>query len=148
MSLLDELEHNQPMDGKVHVHVDNLSEFQPVIRTQEVEPTHATSQAFVLPPVGAQTPQSDYNQNVPVQILNLDPLRKRAIITITGAAAACFICTSQAQAQSLQFGGNQNADEAALFPAPATFTFESTAPLWAVLSAGPCVVGVLQERRG
>lgn len=124
-----------PHDGKAHVVVDNFHEFSPVMRTEEVPNAHFTSQGFLLPPVGAQTPQADYNQNVPVQILALDPKRKRAVISVAGSGS-CFLCASQAQAQSLQFGANQNPDEGALVTAPFAFTAEASAPLWAVLQAG------------
>jgi hypothetical protein len=123
----------EPHDGKIHVHVDNAEDLRPVQRTQEVEPGHYTTQSFVLPPTGAQTPQADYNQNVPVNILQLDPLRKRAIISVSGVGS-CFICASQAQAQSLQFGSSQSPDSASLVTAPFSFPAEATAPLWAVLA--------------
>lgn len=131
-------EHNIDHDGVAHVHVDNIHEI--VVRTEEVEAGHFSSQSFILPPAGNVTPQVNYNQNVPAQILALDPLRKRAVISINGTGQ-CFMCHSQAQAQSLQFGPTQNADEAALITAPFAFTAEATGPLWAVL-ATTAVIGL------
>lgn len=128
-------------DGSGHslrVHVDNAEDIKGV-RTQEIEPPHLTTMGFVLPPAGPLTPQADYNQNVPTQILQLDPLRKRAVVSINGTGS-CFLCSSQAQAQSLQFGPTQNADEGAQFTAPFAFTVEATGPMWAVL-ATTAVIG-------
>jgi hypothetical protein len=125
----------EPHDGKVHVHVDNLAEWSPITRTEEVEAAHFTSQGFLLPPVGNLSPQADYNQNIPVQILALDLLRKRAVISVNGQGA-CYLCSSQAQAQDLQFGANQAPDAGALLTAPFAFTAEATGPLWAVLASG------------
>jgi hypothetical protein len=150
MSLAHELESAVGYDA-VHVHVDNASEFQ-VTRTEEIEPAHYTTQSYILPPVGAQTPQADYNQaEVPVQLLQLDPLRKRAVLSVNGTGS-CYICSSQAQAQSLQFSSNQTADAGALVTAPFAFTAEATGPLWAVLASTPVPVtpavpatGVAQE---
>jgi hypothetical protein len=130
----------------VHVHVDNAFDMQPVMPVQEVEATHATSAAFILPAAGPASSNVDANQNLPVCILQLDPLRKRAIISGVGAGT-CFICTSQQQAQNLQFGPNQNADEAAIIQSPFLFEYDSIAPLWAVLASAAVTVGVLQERR-
>jgi hypothetical protein len=134
----------------VHVHVDNAEDMR-AVKTQEVEAAHLTTLGFILPPVGAVSPQSDYNQNVPTQILQLDPLRKRAIVSINNTVIAtvsqCYLCSSQAQAQSLQFGSSQTPDAGALVTAPFTFEVDSTAPMWAVLANGGITVGVIQERR-
>ena len=121
-------------DGLFHVHVDNLSEISRVTKTEEVEPQHFTTSGFILPATGT-------NSGAPVQILQLDPLRKRATVTFNGTGQVA-LCHSLQQATSMQQAQNINADEGALITCPAIVKVESTGPMWAVL-AGTATASVV-----
>lgn len=95
--------------------------------TEEQEPQHFTTSGFVLPPAGITV-------NGPTQILQLDPLRKKAVISFNGSGGV-FLAHSSQQAQSLQSNVNQNGDEGAMITAPATITVEGQAELWAIGAA-------------
>jgi hypothetical protein len=116
-------------DGKLHVHIDNTDELLNPVRTESVEAQHYTADGFALTGAGI-------NSGPPVQILQLDPLRKRAVLSVNGAGQV-VLC------QSMQQGQNINADEADLITAPATITVESTGPLWAVGVATASQVAVV-----
>jgi hypothetical protein len=122
-------------DGKLHVHIDNTDELLNPVRTESVEAQHYTADGFALTGAGI-------NSGPPVQILQLDPLRKRAVLSVNGAGQV-VLCHSMQQATSMQQGQNINADEADLITAPATITVESTGPLWAVGVATASQVAVV-----
>lgn len=107
----------------VHVHVENLSDMHPT-RTEEVEAQHYTESSFILPPLGPTSAG-------PTQILQLDPLRKRAVLTFNGTGQVILAHSAQ-QAQSLQANVQQAADEGCLITCPAAISVESTGPLWAI----------------
>jgi hypothetical protein len=95
---------------KVHVIQDDTK----ATTTEEVEPEHNVAVSFVLPPVGTgENPE----QNVPIQILQLDLLRKIAYISFNGPGQV-YLAHSEAQAISLQNGAQQAADAGALYTCP------------------------------
>jgi hypothetical protein len=108
----------------VGVSVTNWHEMPDLtIRTEEKEPEHYAASTFALPALG---PSSD-----PAQILQLDPLRKRALVALNGAGQVILAHSFQ-QAQALQKNVAQAADDGCIITAPATVTAEGTGPLWAV----------------
>jgi len=98
-----------------------------VQQTEEVRSEHAVTSTWALPALPLVNPA----QNSPVEIVPLDPLRKRAVITLNGSGQI-IIAHSEAQALHLQQNIQQAADEGALFTVPANFEYTSKAPLWAV----------------
>ena|ERR1700691_5970260 len=113
---------------KVHVVADDTK----AVMTEEREPEHFTAVSFTLPAIGITSgDQADYNANDPVQIMQLDPLRKEAVISFNGTGQV-LLAHSQAQAISLQQGADQNADAGDLITCPTTIRVEGTGPLWAV----------------
>jgi hypothetical protein len=120
--------------GIVHVHVENEVKTAPVV-TEEKEAQHYTCSTFTLPePIGVLGPVT------PTQILQLDPLRKRAILTFSGDGQV-ILAHSLQQATSLAQNVQQAADEGALVTCPGSVTVEATGPLWAVSLATPIVLG-------
>jgi hypothetical protein len=132
--------------GILKVHVDNAGEIangHPV-ETREKEAEHISCSSWFLPtgdivPGGTVEPQ---------QLLNLDPLRKRAVIGVNGTGQAIF-CHSIPQAISSASTVTSQPDEGFVVTAPCTFTVEATGPLWVVPASGATgmIVSVLQERR-
>jgi hypothetical protein len=115
---------------KVHVIQDDTK----TAKTEEVEPEHFTATSFTLPALGLTSGnQADYNAEDPVQILQLDPLRKEAVISFNGSGQV-FLAHSAAQAISLQNATQQGADSGDLITCPTTIRVEGTGPLWAVAS--------------
>lgn len=106
----------------IKVHVTNPHDM--VVRTEEVEAQHFAASTFTLPPPGP-------NQNGPIQVLQLDLLRKRAVVSLNGAGEV-ILAHSMQQAQSLQANVNQAADDGCVITSPATVTVEGTGPLWAI----------------
>lgn len=104
-----------------------------VAATVEIEAEHADCMTFAG---SAAAP--------PVQILQLDPLRKRAVLLFTGVGNG-FIC------HSLQQAFDQIKQGTTPVSAPVTvgsnFVYESTAPLWFV-GVSTLFVSVIAERRG
>lgn len=140
----------EPMDGKIHVHVDNLGDIQPTIRTEEKEPEHFVASTKVLTAastqsaVGQGTTRNDIDQ-----VLDNDPLRKGA--TILSIDNPIVVCTSYQQAAN-------TANQVATVPFPQGFylptggsvSIDGTGPLW-VVNTNPAVnarVSVLINRRG
>lgn len=117
-------------DDAVHVHLDNPEDIR-VQYTEEIEPSHFISNAYLLPAAGPIPGDPDGNINDPVQILQLDPMRKEAIISLTGSGNVYFAHAFN-QALSLQQNVDQAADGGALVSAPSTFKAEGTGPLWAI----------------
>lgn len=119
---------SEPLQA-IGVRVENFEEFSPVFRTEEVEAGHFTCSTFTLPQgeiIGAGVQATE-----PTQILQLDPLRKRAVVSFNGTGQIVLAHSVQ-QATSLAANVQQAADEGALFTCPGSITVESTAPLWAV----------------
>jgi len=118
----------------IHVHVDNASEISsqsPVARTEEVEAEHYTTSSFSLPGGGAII-GTGVGAVEPVQILQLDPLRKRAVLSFVGTGQVALAHTLNV-AQSIANNPNVGAgDEGALFSSPGSTAVEATGPLWAV----------------
>jgi hypothetical protein len=118
-------------DVAMLVHVGNPHDIASAIngapKVEEAAAPHAVASTWLLPTLGTVNAQ----QNNPVEILPLDILRKRAVITFNGSGQV-IICHSQAQAQSLQQNVQQAADEGCLLTVPGTIVHESTAALWAV----------------
>lgn len=102
---------------------------------EEHEPEHFISNAYLLPAPGPAPAEADAALNQPVQILNLDLMRKEAVISVTGNGNV-YLAHSAAQAQSLQTSSDQPADGGFLAVAPCTFRVEGTGPLWAVAQSG------------
>jgi hypothetical protein len=104
----------------IKVHVANW----PPVTVDEMDAQHFTASSFQLPAPGSSA-------TGPVQILQLDPLRKRAVVSFNGAGQVLLAHSNQ-QAQSLQANVEQNAEDGVMITAPCTITVESTGPLWAV----------------
>jgi hypothetical protein len=122
-------------DDAVKVHVINLDDIK-ITRTEEIEPAHFTASSFILPVPGLTSGgQADENANVPTQILQLDPLRKETVISFNGSGQVILAHSNQ-QAQSLQQGTNQFADDGFLVTAPSSIRVEGTGPLWAIAASG------------
>ena len=105
--------------------------------TQEKRAAHVSCQSFVIT-----------NTGDPVQVLQEDPLRTRAVISANGVGGQVWFCHSFAQATNALKGGNPNADQGFQVAVNVTpFEYKATAALWVVPSgAGPFTIGVLQER--
>jgi hypothetical protein len=114
----------------LRVHLVNPEDIK-VQYTEEIEPSHFISNAYLLPAAGPISGDPDGNINDPVQILQLDPMRKEAIISVAGSGNVYF-AHSYAQAMSLQQAVDQAADGGFLVTAPCTFKAEGTGPLWAI----------------
>lgn len=119
-------------DVPLLVHVSNVDEFSQAMsdgnKVEEAAAPHAVANTWgSLPALGTELTQS----NVPVEILPLDVLRKRAVITLNGSGQV-IICHSEGQAQSLQQNVQQAADEGCLITVPGAIVHESSAALWAV----------------
>lgn len=117
----------------VRVHIDNADEIGErvkVARTQEMEPEHFTTSTFILPGLGL-LPSPGGQVVLPTQVLQLDPLRKTAVLSFNGNGQV-ILAHSQQQVQSLQANVQTAADEGALITCPTTIRVTGTAPLWAV----------------
>jgi hypothetical protein len=115
----------------VHVHVDNAKDIMPDVtfRTEEKYAEHFTCSTFTLPQgeiIGNSTGAVE-----PTQVLQLDPLRQRAVLSCNGSGQV-ILAHSMQQASSLAQNVQQAADEGALITCPATISVEATGPLWAV----------------
>lgn len=116
--------------GILRVHVDNATEIA-AVPTEEKEAEHITCSTFTLTEaIGVLAAVT------PIQILNLDPLRKRAVLNFSGDGQV-ILAHSLQQAMSLAQNVAQAADEGCLVSCPASITMEATAPLWAVSLANP-----------
>ena len=120
-------------EDAVKVHVVNAEDMKQAVATEEVEPEHIIAVSFTLPAVGVSGENQE--QESPMQILQLDPLRKVAYISFNGSGQI-FLAHSEAQANALQSGTQQNADSGAMYTCPTTVKVEGTGPLWAVQSNG------------
>jgi len=135
-------------DGVVRVHVENISDFKNAEWTQEAEPTHVVCTSVDLP-ANASNPQTNSNQENN-KILEYDPSRKRAVITVLGAAAETVVfCHSANMVQKVISAGYAE-DAGAEVATGTTFAYESTAALWAapVGSASDITIGIINEKRG
>lgn len=116
----------------VHVHVDNASEIgaPAAVKTEEKEAEHYTTSSFTLP--GGEIIGTGTGAVEPVQILQLDPLRKRAVLTFVGTGQVALAHTANV-AQSIANNPNVGAgDEGALVSSPGAIAVEATGPMWAV----------------
>jgi hypothetical protein len=120
--------------GIVHVHVDNAVKMEPV-STEEHYAEHFTCSTFTLPQ--GEIIGTGVGAIEPTQILQLDPLRQRAVLSYSGSGQV-ILAHSVQQATSLAQNVQQAADQGALVTSPATMAVEATGPLWAVgLQASP-----------
>lgn len=128
-------------DDAIKVHIVNVDDIK-ATPTVEVEPEHFTASSFTLPALGLTSGDAaDANANVPVQILNLDPMRKEAVLAFSGTGQV-ILAHSQAQAMSMQASAaEQVADTGFLITAPSTIRVQGTGPLWAVSAASGTVSG-------
>jgi hypothetical protein len=116
--------------GVMHVHVENADEIKGTsVTTQEKEAQHYTCSTFTLPQ--GEIIGTGVTAIEPTQILQLDPLRKRAVLGLNGVGQV-ILAHSLQQATSLAQNIQQAADEGALYTVPGTITVEATGPLWAV----------------
>jgi hypothetical protein len=116
-------------EDAVKVHVVNAEDMKQAVATEEVEPEHIIAVSFTLPAVGVSGENQE--QESPTQILQLDPLRKVAYVSFNGSGQI-FLAHSEAQANALQSGTQQNADSGFLITVPTVVKVEGTGPLWAV----------------
>jgi hypothetical protein len=112
----------------LHVHVDNEVATKPVA-TEEHYAEHFTCSTFTLPQ--GEIIGTGVGAIEPTQILQLDPLRQRAVLSFNGTGQIILAHSIQ-QATSLAQNVQQAADQGALVTCPATMTVEATGPLWAV----------------
>jgi len=117
------------LEDPVAVHVINPEDMKGPVQTEEKEAQHYTCSSFTLPQ--GEIIGTGVGAIEPTQILQLDPLRKRAVIGVNGSGQV-ILAHSLQQATSLAQNIQQAADEGALFTAPCTLTAEATGPLWAV----------------
>lgn len=121
----------------LHVHVENAQDIRAV---EEVDPEHIIAVSYTFSFPGNITLPSSGNLDQPLQLLQLDPLRRRAEITFNNTdpnlPATIYFADSQAVAQRLQQSAATAGDEGApviISPnSSATITVHGTAALWAV----------------
>ena len=113
----------------VNVHVLNMP-------TEEVAAQHVTTMTFAT-----------IAPNLPQEVLQLNPLRKRTVLSVTGAGTVT-LCHSQADAQAASQGlasaGIPITNVAAA--ASIVFEYQATAKLWAFIT-GAATLGVMTEQR-
>lgn len=114
----------------VNVHVLNLP-------TERVAAQHVTTMTYAALAVG----------NGPQEILQLNPLRERSVLTITGAGTV-ILCHSQADAQAAAQGLASAGTPITNIAAAPSIVVEylATAKLWAYIT-GAALLGVLTEQR-
>lgn len=138
-----------PMDGKVHVTVDNTDDFAMITRTEEKEPEHFDCTTFVLQAVtGINTGGAGSRTDI-AQILTLDLERKDAAILAVDAPIVVCATYQQAARVSNQAAGVP-APDGTYLPQGGNIGTSGTGPLWAVNTtpATPCRVSVIANRRG
>ena len=113
----------------IPVKVSNFGEMGHTTVTQEKEAEHYTCSTFTLPQ--GEIIGTGVGAIEPTQVLQLDPLRKRAVLAFNGTGQI-ILAHSMQQATSLAQNVQQAADEGALVTSPTTITVEATGPLWAV----------------
>lgn len=134
-------------DGKLHVHVDNLADFHPAIRTEEVEPEHFSVTTVVIPARVATAQAQSNSDNGFAQLLRLDPMRKSgALLTPDGPL---IICHSVQQANNVNnYVASTPQPEGGYLPQGANVALDGTGPLWGANPSGTSIrVTVIQNRR-
>lgn len=127
----------------VHVHVDNVQELQPSVKTEEKEPEHFDCSTIVIPEPTTNIGGGALKAH---QIAN-DPLRKS--ISIFSIDSPIVVCSSYNQAQD---GANQAAGvpfpQGAYVPAGGTVSLDGTGPLWIVATVATASrVSIVANRR-
>jgi hypothetical protein len=122
----------------VHVHVVNAHEMIPAEKPEKAETVrHVITRTFT-------------DINTVVELLQLDPLRVKTEIFISGAGTV-YICHSQAQAQAALTGTGGNFGAQIVCPGANTgsvrYTDYSQAKLWAVLTGASPVISLISEKK-
>jgi hypothetical protein len=131
----------------VHVHVDNSDEFQPVAKTQEVEPEHFVTRTITLPQPSAGVGGGQTNTAVQ-QVCANDPLRKSVAILIIDSPM--ILCGTYAQAQDpLNQVASVPNPQGGYIPAGGSAALDGTGPLWICSTVStPSRVTIIETRRG
>lgn len=122
----------------VHVHVDNAAEI-------------AAGPGEKVDPVKHVVTRTWTDINTIIEILQLDPLRCKSEIFVSGAGTV-YVCHSQSQAQAALTGTGGNFG--ALIPCPGAnaspvhWRDYSQAKVWAVMTGASPAIAVISERKG